>query len=325
MAQVLSQLKVPEHPDLLVGSSTGDDAAVYRISDSQALVVTLDFFPPIVDDPWFYGAISAANAISDVYAMGGKPFLALNIVCFPENLPTSILSEIQKGGQDKADEAGVIIVGGHTIKDEEPKYGMAVLGFIEPGKQVRNTGARLGDKLILTKPIGTGLITTASKRDLVSPGILSGALESMLRLNREASEAMVKVGVNACTDISGFGLLGHLKRMLIGSGMSATVDFSQVPLLEGTWSLADQGIFPGGTESNIEYVNAVVSWDYSLSVASKFILCDPQTSGGLLISVHSSKSEELLADLRLSGNSEATVIGEVSSEKAVGQLIQVVK
>ena len=311
MAQVLRQLNIPENPNLIVGSATGDDAAVYKMSESQALVVTVDFFPPIVDDPWFYGAISAANSISDIYAMGGKPFLALNIACFPSDLPIEILSEIQKGGQEKAAEAGVIIVGGHTINDEEPKYGMAVIGSLEPCKEVTKSGSKVGDKLILTKPIGTGLITTGGKQNVVNKLTMDKALESMSLLNKDASEAMMDVGVNSCTDITGFGLLGHMKDMMTSSGVTANIYSSKVPILDGSLELAKSNIFPDGTNRNIDYVADLVSWDPSLEDHMKLILCDPQTSGGLLISVDESKLELLIGQLGKSGNNISSVIGDV--------------
>tara|TARA_B100001123_G_scaffold61438_3_gene67047 strand:+ start:9642 stop:10616 length:975 start_codon:yes stop_codon:yes gene_type:complete len=311
LAQVLRQLNIPENPNLIVGSATGDDAAVYKMSESQALVVTVDFFPPIVDDPWFYGAISAANSISDIYAMGGKPFLALNIACFPSDLPIEILSEIQKGGQEKAAEAGVIIVGGHTINDEEPKYGMAVIGSLEPGKEVTKSGSKVGDKLILTKPIGTGLITTGGKQNVVNKLTMDKALESMSLLNKDASEAMMDVGVNSCTDITGFGLLGHMKDMMTSSGVTANIYSSKVPILDGSLELAKSNIFPDGTNRNIDYVADLVSWDPSLEDHMKLILCDPQTSGGLLISVDESKLELLIGQLGKSGNNISSVIGDV--------------
>ena len=294
-----------------MGSATGDDAAVYKMSESQALVVTVDFFPPIVDDPWFYGAISAANSISDIYAMGGKPFLALNIACFPSDLPIEILSEIQKGGQEKAAEAGVIIVGGHTINDDEPKYGMAVIGRLEPGKEVTKSGSKVGDKLILTKPIGTGLITTGGKQNVVNKLTMDKALESMSLLNKDASEAMMDVGVNSCTDITGFGLLGHMKDMMTSSGVTAKIYSSKVPILDGSLELAKSNIFPDGTNRNIDYVADLVSWDPSLEDHMKLILCDPQTSGGLLISVDESKLELLIGQLGKSGNNISSVIGDV--------------
>jgi len=308
---VLRQLPVFEDPNLLVGTSTGDDAAVYRLSEDSALVLTTDFFPPIVDDPWDFGAIAAANSFSDVYAMGGKPLLALNLVCFPSELPVDILGEILKGAAAKAKEAGVIIVGGHTVNDEEPKYGMAVTGFVKPGEQVSNASARVGDQLVLTKPLGTGIITTAGKDGVADAATLSRAIEVMSSLNKAAAEAMIEVGVSSCTDVTGFGLLGHLQTMVEASGVTARIHFSQVPLIEGTWKLVQDGVAPGGTHRNLHSVEQVTAWDTSVSQEAKLVLCDAQTSGGLLMSVPSSKVPELLKALSQRGVDEAKVVGEV--------------
>ena len=294
-----------------MGINTGDDAAVYRLNDLFAMVHTVDFFPPIVDDPWHFGAIAAANAFSDVYAMGGKPFLALNIVCFPKDLPTNILGDILKGAAAKAKEAGVIIVGGHTIDDEEPKYGMAVTGFVKPGEQITNASAMVGDQLVLTKPLGTGIITTAGKNDLADVDTLSRAIEVMSLLNNSSSEAMIEVGVNACTDITGFGMLGHLQTMVEASRVTAQIQLSQVPIIEGTLALADQNVVPSGTYENLLSVDKVTSWDSSISDEYKLILCDAQTSGGLLISVPSNKTSVLLTALSSRGVSGARIIGEI--------------
>lgn len=242
---MLRQLPEVSDPNLLVGVSTGDDAAVYKLSARVALVQTVDFFPPIVDDPYTYGAIAAANALSDVYAMGATPMLALNIVGFPVSLPKEVLRRILKGGIEKAAEAGVLIVGGHTVDDEEPKYGLAVTGLVRPGKQVTNAGARPGDVLVLTKPIGTGIITTAGKEGRVPPKVLREAIRHMATLNHAAADAMVRVAVHAATDVTGFGLLGHLRPMLKASGATARITASAVPLLVGARALAERGIAPG--------------------------------------------------------------------------------
>ena len=311
MAQVLRQLPTFSDPNLLVGISTGDDAAVYRLSEDLALVQTVDLFPPIVDDPWSFGAIAAANAFSDVYAMGGRPILALNVVCFPRDLPVDILGEIMKGAADKAKEAGALIVGGHTMDDQEPKYGMAVTGLVEPGKQVTNASARAGDLLVLTKPLGTGIITTAGKESVADAATLERAIEVMSALNRAPSEAMTEVGVNACTDVTGFGLLGHLKTMVEASGVTARVRFSLTPLIEGTWDLVQQGIAPGGTHRNLHSVNPVVAWGSHISNEAKLVLCDAQTSGGLLMSVPAGKVDDLMAAMSRRGVSGVVVIGEV--------------
>ena len=294
-----------------MGNGTGDDAAVYKISDETALVLTVDFFPPIVDDPWHFGAIAAANSFSDVYAMGGKPILALNLVCFPVDLPSEILVEILKGAASKAQEAGVMIVGGHTVNDEEPKYGMAVTGVLQPGRQVTNASAKPGDKLVLTKPLGTGIITTAGKNKVVDEAVLNRAIEVMSSLNRGASEIMMEVGANACTDITGFGLLGHLQSMAKASSVTARVFFSRVPLIEGTWDLAKNGIAPGGTHRNVDSTMKVSKVDQTINEHAVIVLCDAQTSGGLLISVSADKVDTLLNGLHGIGLADSAIVGEI--------------
>ena len=294
-----------------MGLATGDDAAVYRVSDELALVQTLDFFPPIVDDPYTYGEIAVANALSDVYAMGGKPIIALNIVGFPIDLDKDILAQILIGGASKAKEAGVLIAGGHTVDDKEPKYGLAVTGLVKPGQQVTNAGARVGDSLVLTKPIGTGIITTAGKFQKVDASVLDNAIEVMRELNRAPSEAMVKVGVNACTDVTGFGLLGHLSGMMEGSGVSAKITFGSVPQIDGAWDLLEQDIAPGGTHRNLDSLAGLVSWGPGVDDKMKLLLSDAQTSGGLLISVASLKRDELLDELASAGVETVALIGEV--------------
>lgn len=300
-------------PHLLVGIETGDDAAVYQLSDDVALVQTVDFFPPIVDDPYTYGQISAANSLSDIYAMGARPITAMNIVAFPKDLPKEILREILRGGAEKATEAGVPIVGGHTIDDAEPKYGMAVTGIVHPGKQLTNAGAKAGDVLILTKPIGSGVITTAAKAERADGAVLQEAVRHMTTLNKAASEAAVEVGVNACTDITGFGLLGHLRGMAKASGVSARVRLSEVPLMRGAWELGvEQEIAPGGTFRNRGFVERDVTWGEGVHPKAFLILCDPQTSGGLLLAVPRAKAERLLKALRVRGVAHAAVVGEIA-------------
>lgn len=311
MAQVLRQLPSITDDNLLVGISTGDDAAVYKMSDDMAIISTVDFFPPIVDDPFVFGEIAAANALSDVYAMGGKPIIALNIVGFPVGLPHDILGDILKGGASKADEAGVLIVGGHTVDDEEPKYGMSVTGIIQPGKQVTNTGAQAGDVLVLTKPIGTGIITTAGKQQSVSPDILNKAVQVMSTLNRSASEAMMDVGVHACADITGFGLLGHLRLIVQGSGVAARVSVAAIPVLDGVWHLLEQGIAPGGTHRNLDSLGETVKWHPEIDEHTQILLADAQTSGGLLIAVAPEKLDTLLNALSDAGVQTRAVIGEL--------------
>ena len=301
---------------MLVGTETGDDAAVYRLGEDIALVQTVDFFPPVVDDPYSFGAIAVANAVSDIYAMGGTPLLGLNIVAFPRELPKELLGEILKGGNDKALEAGLTIVGGHTIDDREPKYGLAATGMIRPGEQVTNAGARPGDVLVLTKPLGTGIITTAGKNGVVEAQVLAGAIATMVTLNKGASEAMMHVGISACTDITGFGLTGHLKAMMTASGAGARISLSRMPLLPGVWELVEEGIAPGGTHRNLASLGPLVNWDESLSQEAKLVLSDAQTSGGLLMSVPQEKADSLMQELLKHGVSGAAVIGEVVEDEA---------
>ncbi len=301
-------------PNLIVGLRTPDDAAIYRLTDDISLVQTVDFFPPIVDDPYDYGAIAVANAVSDIYAMGAKPLLALNIVAFPRNsLSLDVLTSILRGGMDKATEAGLLIVGGHSIVDEEPKYGLAVTGILQGHPAVTIAGAQPGDELVLTKPIGVGVITTALKAEVASPQAVARATMTMKTLNKAAAEVMLKVGVNACTDITGFGLLGHLKNMLDASGVGATVFVSQVPVIPEAWELVEKGCIPGGTERNLDYVKESVDWHHDVSAEAQTLLADPQTSGGLLLAVPGHRSAELqsaLADAGVAG----IVIGAVTSD-----------
>ena len=308
---MLRQLPVINDPNLLVGISTGDDAAVYKMSEDLAIISTVDFFPPIVDDPFKFGEIAATNALSDVYAMGGKPVLALNIVGFPVDLPHEILGEILSGGASKADEAGVLIVGGHTVDDAEPKYGMSVTGVVNPGEQVTNAGAKPGDVLVLTKPIGTGIITTAGKQERVSAETLGRAVAIMGELNRKASEAMMHVGVHACVDITGFGLLGHLRLISQGSDVRARVSVGAIPVIEGVEELLDMGIAPGGTHRNLESLDGIVDWYADVPEQTKILLADAQTSGGLLIAVAPQKADALLQALEDSGVGTRAIIGEI--------------
>ena len=311
--QVLSKLPLVEHADLLVGSATGDDAAVYRLDDRTALVVTVDFFTPITDDPYEFGAVAAANSLSDVYAMGGRPLLALNVVGFPAALAAEMLGEVLRGGYDKAAEANCLIVGGHTVDDNEPKYGLSVVGLIEPGRQVSNAGAQPGDALVLTKPLGTGVITTAGKAGVAPPGALAAAVEAMATLNRAASEAMLEAGVNAATDVTGFGLMGHLTAMLRASGVSGRISLAQAPALPGVMDLLEQGVAPGGTHRNEAGVAGYVHWDAAVTAAGRLLLCDAQTSGGLLISVPQLRLDALLAALERRGVATRAVVGGVTA------------
>ena len=282
------------------------------------MVQTVDFFPPIVDDPFAFGEIAVANAVSDVYAMGGRPLLGLNIVAFPRDLSKEVLGRILKGGASKAKEAGLLIVGGHTIDDKEPKYGLAVTGLVEPGAQVTNAGARPGDLLVLTKPIGTGIITTAGKHQRVEPHVLEGAIEAMTALNRAASEAMTKVGVNACVDITGFGLVGHILVMLKASHVCATIELADVPLLAGVRELLAQDIAPSGTRRNLRSADPLVDWDPAIGHSDRLLLCDAQTSGGLLMAVPAEKRAQLLEELKANGVETVAVVGEVLDPDSLG-------
>jgi len=309
---VLRQFPDIAHPDLLVGINTRDDAGVFRVREDMALVQTVDFFTPIVDDPYWYGAIAAANSFSDVYAMGGTPVTALNLVCFPiDNAPAEMLADILRGGYDKAQEAGVVILGGHSVDDPEPKYGMAVTGVIHPRKVVTNTGAAPGDVLVLTKPLGTGIITTAAKFDECPPDVLEEAIRVMATLNRGAAEAMQEVGVHAATDVTGFGLIGHLHQMAQASGVAFRLFSREIPLLPEVERLAMQGNTTRGGSLNREYVGNLLQFAEGISLAMQHVLLDPQTSGGLVIAVARERVDALLSALRVRQTPCAVVIGEV--------------
>lgn len=274
-----------QHPELLVGLGAPDDAAVYRLNDEQALIQTVDFFTPIVDTPYEYGAIAAANALSDVYAMGGEVLFALNIAAFPPNLPPSILAEVLRGGADVVRSAGAVIAGGHTIQDKEPKYGLAVTGIVHPKRIITKGGALPGDALVLTKPLGTGVITTALKREVVAPQHLAAAIRSMTRLNKPASQACQRAGVRAATDITGFGLLGHALEMTDAAEVRFRVRFDDLPWLPGAFEYAEQWIFAGGAFNNQAFYKSLVTFSRSLADWQQVLLHDPQTSGGLLAAV----------------------------------------
>lgn len=308
---VLKTLPQIKNPNVLVGTDTSDDAAVYQLSDEMALVQTLDFFTPIVDDPFEFGAIAAANALSDVYAMGAKPIFALNIVGFPEDaLPMEVLEQILQGAQSKAEEAGIPVLGGHTIEDPEPKYGMVVSGIVHPEKVIKNTGARVGDVMVLTKPLGTGIISTAMKRGIAEPSVVQKAIEVMKSLNKTAADLMQNYHVSACTDITGFGLLGHLKEIIQSSGVGAEIDFDTLPFIESTKDLAAAGVIPGGTFNNREFVGNVVDFG-ELSRTSQLLVSDAQTSGGLLVCLPPKEAELYLKDLHNAGLEDACLIGSV--------------
>ncbi|GFN23249.1 MAG: selenide, water dikinase SelD [Thermoanaerobacteraceae bacterium] len=300
-----------QSPELLVGIETIDDAGVYRLTDDIALIQTLDFFTPIVDDPYLFGQIAAANALSDIYAMGGRPLTAMNVVCFPtKKVDSGVLGEILRGGAEKIMEAGAVLVGGHSIEDEEPKYGLAVTGIAHPDKIVTNSGARPGDKLILTKPLGTGILATALKADMASRETEEEMGRWMAMLNRDAAAAMTEVGVHACTDITGFGLLGHCLELAQGSGVDVVLESREIPLLPGVLDFAAMGLVPGGAYNNRRYMEGKVHFDGHVKEALQDVLYDPQTSGGLLMAVAPEKVSPLLSELHRRGVKTARVIGE---------------
>jgi selenide,water dikinase len=311
LAQVLCHLVPLESEQALVNASTGDDAAVYALGDGRALVVTLDFFAPVVDDPYDFGRIAAANALSDIYAMGAKPLFVLNLLTFPRALlGDGLVEEIIRGGSDVAREAGVPIMGGHSVDDPEPKYGMVAVGEVEVEELVTNTSAEVGDLLVLTKALGTGVVATAIKADAASQAATTAAVESMTTLNRDAAAAMKRVGVRAATDVTGFGLLGHLSNMLLQSGVAAEIEAENVPVLPEVSDLITAGHIPGGTRRNLGDLEDRLDFG-DKDEATRLILADAQTSGGLLISVPEERSEELL-ELLQSATSVAAIIGRVT-------------
>ena len=299
-------------PRILVDAATRDDAAVFRFTADRAIVATVDFFTPIVDDAYDFGRIAAANAFSDVYAMGATPLLALNLVGWPrDTLPYDLLGEVLRGGADVARAAGAFVLGGHSIDDPEPKYGMAVIGEVHPDRIVTNAGARPGDALVLTKPIGTGVLTTALKRDLLSEPVLAPAVTVMTTLNAAAARAMLAVGVHAATDVTGFGLLGHLHSLLEASGAAAEVTAHAVPLLPHARDMAARGAVPGGTQRNLTSLADSVSFAAGVDETARVLLSDAQTSGGLLIAVAPDRVAGLVAGLERAGSPAAAVIGRV--------------
>ncbi|TVR73787.1 MAG: selenide, water dikinase SelD [Marinilabiliales bacterium] len=313
LERILKDMPLVSDKNVLLGAGTSDDAAVYRIDETTALVQSVDFFTPVVDDPADFGAIAAANALSDIYAMGAMPLFGLNIVGFPSNrLPEQVLRDILKGAGDKCREAGVSVLGGHTVEDTEPKFGMVVTGIVHPGKFITNSGAKPGDVLVLTKPLGTGIISTAVKRQLAGPELALKAVAVMSSLNAGAARAMEKFPVNACTDITGFGLLGHLKEMVSASGVQVHIESSEVPVIEGIFELAAAGAVPGGTVNNLEYVSGITRWNENVSETMKLILCDAQTSGGLLVSLPAEYERQFIERLHKVGVSAGVVIGKVT-------------
>ena len=304
-------------PNVLVDASTRDDAAVYRLAPDRALVATVDFFTPIVDDAYDFGRIAAANAFSDVYAMGGKPLLALNLVGWPrDKLPYELLGDVLRGGADIAREAGAFVLGGHSVDDPEPKYGMVAIGEVHPDRIVTLARAEVGDVLVLTKPLGTGVLTTALKRDLATAADLAPAVQSMATLNAGAARAMLATGVHAATDVTGFGLLGHLHNMLAASGVAAEIDTASLPLLPRAVELAERGAVAGGTRRNREAVAEQVRFAPSVSEAMRVLCCDAQTSGGLLIAVQADRADALLAALGRERTPAAARIGRIVAGRA---------
>ncbi len=316
LAHVLRPLadmfQAKDYPNLLVGLGAPDDAAVYRLSAEQAIIETADFFPPVVDDPYTFGAVAAANALSDVYAMGGVPLFAINLAAFPEDFPLEVMSEILRGGAEKVREAGAAIAGGHTITDKEPKYGLAVTGLIHPDHIFTKGGARMGDRLVLTKALGTGVITTAHKQDKVEAAHLEAAVTSMMRLNRAAADVAKEIGPHAVTDVTGFGLLGHAHEMAHLSAVSFEIDYAAIPWLPGARRVAEARIFPGGSERNEQYFGRWVTYTRALPDWEQRLLHDPQTSGGLLIAVPEASAPVLLERLRAAGEG-AWVIGAAAA------------
>ncbi len=312
LEKLLSGLPLPVDPKILVDIATHDDAGVYKISDDLALVFTTDFFPPLVSDGYEFGLIAATNSISDVYAMGGTPLLALNIMMFPSSrIPLDVYSEILRGGYDKAREAGVSIIGGHSIDDYPPKYGLAVIGTVHPDRIITNAGAKEGDLLILTKPVGTGVILAGHRLKMVTSDQLEAVKRLMMQLNSDAARLMQKYGVRGATDITGFGLAGHALKLARGSGVTIRLNMASVPLASGTYGLTEQGCIPGAAFRNLDYTESDTLFEEGLDYNLKMIAHDAQTSGGLLMAVAEGQSGALLDDLHRSAHPEAAVVGTV--------------
>lgn len=310
---------------MLVGLATSDDAAVYRVADDLAIVLTVDFFTPVVDDAYEFGRIAVTNALSDIYAMGARPVLALNLVAYPaRSRPLDKLRDILRGGADQAKAAGVSIAGGHSIDDPEPKYGLCVMGVVNPKAVLTNASAKPGDKLVFTKPIGTGIITTAIKHGTATADVIAEAIRVMTTLNGPASEAALEVGVNACTDVTGFGLLGHLHEMTCASGVGAKIRLRDVPVIEGVRELLALDEAPGGTYANREHLNAeeAVAWSPELSEEDQLLLCDAQTAGGLLLSVPADRADPLISALLAKGALCAAEIGEIVEDAQCRMIVE---
>ena len=316
LEEILKFLPLPDDPNILVDIDTHDDAGVYRVNDELALVLTTDFFPPVCSDPYEFGQIAAANSISDVYAMGGVPVLALNIMMFPAaRLPMEAYAEILKGGFDKATEAGVRIIGGHTIDDSPPKYGLAVVGYIHPDRILTNAGAMPGDNLILTKPVGTGIIMAAQKLGMAEEDDIAEALRLMKLLNKSGAAVMKKYNLRGATDITGFGLAGHALKMARSSKVSLRINMNEVPLIGKTYGLIDEGCIPGASFRNLEYAEKDIDFAPDMDYNLKMIAFDAQTSGGLFICAPADDTGNILKDLKEAGLTSATVIGSVMESK----------
>lgn len=314
LAKVLKHIEVKEEdrdPNLIVGFDKSDDAGIYKITDDLALVQTVDFFTPVANDPYTFGQIAAANALSDVYAMGGKPLTALNLSCFSASIGSDILAEILKGGADKIREAGATIVGGHTITDEEVKYGVSVTGIVDISKVISNSGAKVGDVLILTKPLGSGVLTTALKIEFINDEEFTEAAKVMATLNKTASEEMQKIGVNSCTDITGFGFVGHSYEMAVGSGVALEIDSKKVPIMDKVKDLVKEYCLPSGAYTNEKHFEKWVSFSENIDDVTRLTFFDPQTSGGLLISVREEKAKTLLENINNKSEIKAEIIGRV--------------
>jgi selenide,water dikinase len=310
--RALCGLAIPTNENVIVGLERADDAGVYKITDDLALIQTVDFFTPIVDDPYGFGQIAAANALSDIYAMGGVPKTAMNLVGFPlKEMDIGILRQIIQGGLDKMTEAGVVLVGGHSVEDDELKYGLAVTGTVHPQKVLTKSNLVAGDRLVLTKPIGTGVINTVIKGGMASAAMIENITRLMATLNRTAAEVMTGYRVHACTDITGFGFLGHLAEMLVGSGRSARLQAGRIPLVDQALEYAGMGLLPGGAFKNKEFRLAMVEFDTAVDPVLRDLLFDPQTSGGLLIGLPAAQAADLVADLVKNGVADAAVVGEV--------------
>ncbi|HDJ34214.1 MAG TPA: selenide, water dikinase SelD [Bacteroidetes bacterium] len=315
LEKLLASFPASNDPRVLVNQSTSDDATIFMVSKDIAVVQTLDFFTPIVNDPYHFGAIAAANALSDIYAMGGTPLFALNMVGFPSSrLPVEVLEQILKGATDKCLEAEIEILGGHTIDDPEPKFGLVVTGTVDPMRILRNNGSRPGDVILLTKPIGTGIITTGIKRKAVSPELEKQVIGLMSELNRKAAEILSRYPVSACTDVTGFGLPGHLYEMVRNNGTEAEIFFRSVPLIEGVEALARAGLIPGGTRNNLAYLEDHIIWSPGISMTEKLVLCDAQTSGGLLFTLPETEAEQVIRDLHSAGIKRAGIIGRITRQ-----------